>query len=144
MGASLSDYTIDLKCLDRLISTVHNTYVHMTMGVSLREASLHPQQMCIPYSAIMRWGKILVNLVNWQPFANVLPTNIFLTRNIFYRHLLWQPCVLYYMKWKITMLYVSSCSLYHLTTLMCCTSSLGCTRDDVIVMTYDIKFHDMT
>ena len=34
------------------------------------EASL---QM-IPYSAIMWWGKILAN---WQPFSNVIPTNIF-------------------------------------------------------------------
>ena len=30
----------------------------------------------ILYSAIVRRGKILVNLVNSQPFANILPINI--------------------------------------------------------------------
>ena len=45
---------------------VHYGYLQSTMA----RCSL------LPYSAIIWWGKILVNLAKWQPFANVLPTNI--------------------------------------------------------------------
>jgi len=31
-----------------------------------------------PYSAKLWWGKTLVNLVNWMPFTNILPNQIYL------------------------------------------------------------------
>ena len=60
------------------IHTYIRTYVYISgkLNEKVRSKSHLP---LIPYSAIMRQGKILVNLVNILPFANILPPNAFLT-----------------------------------------------------------------
>ena len=45
--------------------------------ISHRFVMILPSLSLLPHSTIMWWGQILANLVNWQPFINVLPTNTF-------------------------------------------------------------------